>query len=209
MVLASVTRPPLMPILSSAAPWPNRWIGRFCATKSYGEPPFPSALQQDVWDDIIKSPHYATQTTSTPDPATRRLTSNTPTSTSANYEANLAKINLGNLVWALVGAVCISDHILMLLSWFPLLENRAIAMSLPLQRHSCGCNRVICFHNAMMFLCCDMYGCRLQNNGVTATIFLFLLQMVSSIAMTFRSRVSDVWRGKRKVILQPHKVVLL
>ena len=68
---------------------------------------------------------------------------------------------------------------------------------------------VICLQNAMAFRCCYMYGCRLQNNGVTATIFLFLLQMVSSIAMTFRSRVSDVWRGKRKVILQPHKVVLL
>ena len=51
---------------------------------------------------------------------------------------------------------------------------------------------------------CDMYGFRLQKKGVDAIIFLFVLQFVGSITMSFQSCVSDVWRCKRNLILQPH-----
>ena len=61
-------------------------------TKSYGEPPFPPAMPQDIWDDLIKTnPHYATQTMSTTNPMTHRLSASGQTST-GNYEADLTRM---------------------------------------------------------------------------------------------------------------------
>ena len=63
------------------------------STRSYGKPPFPPVMPQDVWDDLTKNnPHHATQTMSTTEPATNRLATNTQTSSSGNYEADLARL---------------------------------------------------------------------------------------------------------------------
>ena len=62
-------------------------------TKSYGEPPFPPAMPQDVWDDLTKNnPHHATHMMSTTKPATNRLANNAQTSSGRNYEADLARM---------------------------------------------------------------------------------------------------------------------
>ena len=50
-------------------------------------------MPHDVWDDLTKNnPHHATQTVSTTESATNRLASNTQTSSSWNYEADLARM---------------------------------------------------------------------------------------------------------------------
>ena len=50
-------------------------------------------MPQDVWDDLTKNnPHHATQTMSTTEPATNRLATNAQTSSSGNYEADLARM---------------------------------------------------------------------------------------------------------------------
>ena len=80
-------------------------------TKSYGEPPFPPPLPQDVWDDWLRANlQYAAQTMSTIDPATHHFGQ---TST-GNYEADLtrmredlasmSKSKLG-LTWVVVGFI--------------------------------------------------------------------------------------------------------
>ena len=96
MVLASASTPPLTPIPSSAAPGRTDELEGFVplyTTKSYGKPPFAPATPQDVWDDLTKNnPHHATQTVSTTEPATNRLESNAQTSSSKNYEADLARM---------------------------------------------------------------------------------------------------------------------
>ena len=65
MVLASASTPALMPIPCSAAAGRTNELEGFVppyTTKSYGEPPFPPAMPQDVWDDLTKnSPHNAVQ----------------------------------------------------------------------------------------------------------------------------------------------------
>ena len=96
MVLASASTPALAPIPSSAALGRTDELEGFVppyTTKSYGEPPFPPAMPQDVWDDLTKNnPHHATQTMSTTEPATNRLATNAQTSSSGNYEADLARM---------------------------------------------------------------------------------------------------------------------
>ena len=50
-------------------------------------------MPQDVWDDLTKNnPHHATQMVSTTEPATNRLASNAQTSSSWNYEPDLARM---------------------------------------------------------------------------------------------------------------------
>ena len=50
-------------------------------------------MPQDVWDDLTKNnPHHATQTMSTTELVTNRLATNAQTSSSGNYEADLARM---------------------------------------------------------------------------------------------------------------------
>ena len=94
--MGSASAPVLAPISSSAAPGRTDELEGFVppyTTKSYGEPPFPPAMPQDVWDDLTKNnPHHATQTMSTTEPATNRLATNAQTSSSGNYEADFARM---------------------------------------------------------------------------------------------------------------------
>jgi len=96
MVMGSTSAPALAPIPSSAAPGQTDELVGFVpsyTTKSYGEPPFPPAMPQDVWDDLTKNnPHHATQTMSTTELATNRLATNAQTSSSGNYEADFARM---------------------------------------------------------------------------------------------------------------------
>jgi hypothetical protein len=96
MVLSSASTPTLTPIPSSAAPGRTNELEGFVppyTTKLYGEPPFPAAMPQDVWDDLIKSnPHYATQTMSTTDPLVHRLPRDAQTSSTEIFKAELVKV---------------------------------------------------------------------------------------------------------------------
>ena len=50
-------------------------------------------MPQDVWYDLTRNnPHHATHTMSTTEPATNRLATNAQTSSSGNYEADLARM---------------------------------------------------------------------------------------------------------------------
>ena len=96
MVLGSATPPPLASVPSSAGPSRTDELAHFeppYTSKSYGEPPFPPPLLHDVWNDLIKrNPVHTTQMVVTTDPAMHRLNSNVQTSTSGNYEADLARM---------------------------------------------------------------------------------------------------------------------
>jgi len=57
MVMGSTSAPALAPIPHSAAPSRIDELEGFVppyTTKSYGEPPFPPTMPQDVWDDLTK-----------------------------------------------------------------------------------------------------------------------------------------------------------
>ena len=61
MVLASASILALAPIPSSAAPSQTDELEGFVApytAKSYGVPPFPPTMPQDVWDDLTKNNPY-------------------------------------------------------------------------------------------------------------------------------------------------------
>jgi len=96
MMLASASAPALALIPSSAAVGRTDELEGFVppyTTKSYGEPPFPPAMPQDVWDDLTKnSPHNAVQTMSDTAPVVNRLNSGAQTSNAENYKADLIKI---------------------------------------------------------------------------------------------------------------------
>ena len=58
MVLASASTPTLAPIPSSATASRTDELEGFVppyTTRSYGEPPFPPTMPQDVWDDLTKN----------------------------------------------------------------------------------------------------------------------------------------------------------
>ena len=96
MVLASASTPALAPIPSSAATVRTDELEGFVppyTTRSYGEPTFPPAMPQDVWDDLTRnSPHNAVQTMSDTAPAVNRLNSGAQTSNAENYKADIIKI---------------------------------------------------------------------------------------------------------------------
>ena len=75
-------------------------------TKSYGEPAFPPPMPQDVCTDLVKrSPVNATQMMAHAESTAHCLASNAETSTSRNYEADLAntKEDLANMFKAKLG----------------------------------------------------------------------------------------------------------
>jgi len=96
MVLASTSTPALTPISSSAATGRTNELEGFVppyTTKSYGEPPFPPAMPQDIWDDLTKnSPHNSVQTMGDTAPAVNRLSSAVQTSNAESHKADLIKI---------------------------------------------------------------------------------------------------------------------
>ena len=96
MVLASASTPALASIPSSAAAGRTNELEGFVppyTIKSYGEPPFPPAMPQDIWDDLTKnSPHHAVQAMSDTAPAVNRLSSAVQTSNAESYKADLIKI---------------------------------------------------------------------------------------------------------------------
>ena len=90
-----MSQPQLTPLPSSATSSRIDELANFeplYTTESYDKSLFPPAMPQEVWDDLIKTnPHYATQTMSTTNPMTHRLSASGQTST-GNYEADLTRM---------------------------------------------------------------------------------------------------------------------
>ena len=92
MVLGSTSQLQITPSPTSADYSLERELAYFVppyTTKSYGEPPFPPPLPEDVWDDWLRANlQYAAQTMSTTDPMTHHFGQ----ASTGNYEADLARM---------------------------------------------------------------------------------------------------------------------